>query len=218
MSSGLLVVRLGQLRWWKGRVRASAWPLEGKGSPWPVGWAVIAREGAPLRRWQAGWLAAGLPGGAACLTCCFFLFFFLFFSFFKMSVCLMTFQQSWKSFLQSCDYLEVSFFMWKALLYFKIDSFVIFFYTIKCNASISFSVLMKKREICFSKTETKISKNEGWNSNCLILKLLFLCLMKFSREQLKNLVEIVTAPGNSVIQIIFALSVCVYVSISSCLG
>lgn len=147
----------------------------------------------------------------------FFYFFFIFF-FFKMSVCLMTFQQSWKSFLQSCDYLEVSFFMWKALLYFKIDSFVIFFYTIKCNASISFSVLMKKREICFSKTETKISKNEGWNSNCLILKLLFLCLMKFSREQLKNLVEIVTAPGNSVIQIIFALSVCVYVSISSCLG
>lgn len=77
MSSGLLVVRLGQLRWWKGRVRASAWPLEGKGSPWPVGYAVIAREGAPLRRWQAGWLATGLPGGAACLTCCiFFLFFF----------------------------------------------------------------------------------------------------------------------------------------------
>lgn len=51
----------------------------------------------------------------------------------------------------------------------------------------------------------------------LILKVPFLCLMKFSREQLKNSVEIVTVPGNSAIQIILALSVRVYVSISSCL-
>lgn len=91
----------------------------------------------------------------------------LFFFFFNVCMCndISAFQQSWKSFLQLYDYLEVSFFTWKILLYLKIDSFVIFFYTIKCNASISFSVLRKKREICFSKTETKIPKNEGWNSN-----------------------------------------------------